>query len=32
VTELGGIPGKEVGEGGERVGLQPERESPKKQE
>jgi hypothetical protein len=29
-TELGGDPGKEVGEGGERVGLQPEGESPKK--
>jgi hypothetical protein len=29
-TELGGDPVKEVGEGGERVGLQPKRESPKK--
>jgi hypothetical protein len=31
-TELGGDRGKEVGEGGERVGLQPEWESPKKME
>jgi hypothetical protein len=30
VTELGEGQGKEVGEGGERVGLQPKRKSPKK--
>jgi hypothetical protein len=29
-TELGGDPGEEVGEGGERVRLQPKRKSPKK--
>jgi hypothetical protein len=29
-TELGGDPGEEVGEGGERVRLQPKWESPKK--
>jgi hypothetical protein len=29
-TELGGDPGEEVGEGGERVGIQPKRESLKK--
>jgi hypothetical protein len=29
-TELGGDPCEKVGEGGERVGLQPEWESPKK--
>jgi hypothetical protein len=30
MTELGGDPGEEMGEGGELVGLQPKRESPQK--